>query len=92
MRKESFPDSLKRGDLLFFGSGGRMRPKPTHVGMYIGDTEFIHCSGMVKINSLDSTKANFSRFRRDSFLGARRITGAKPGNGIQPVLEHSWYK
>lgn len=92
MRRESFPDSLKKGDLLFFGSGGRGRPRPTHVGMYIGDTEFIHCSGMVKINSLDSTRANFSRFRRDSFLGARRITGAKPGNGIQPVLEHGWYK
>ena len=92
MRRESFPDSLKKGDLLFFGSGGRMRPKPTHVGMYIGDTEFIHCSGMVKINSLDSTRANFSRSRRDSFLGARRITGAKPGNGVQPVLEHGWYK
>lgn len=92
MRRESFPDSLKKGDLLFFGSGGRRRPIPTHVGMYIGDKEFIHCSGMVKINSLDSTRANFSRFRRDSFLGVRRITGAKPGNGLQPVLEHGWYK
>jgi gamma-D-glutamyl-L-lysine dipeptidyl-peptidase len=92
MRRESFPDSLRKGDLLFFGSGGRGRPKPTHVGMYIGNTEFIHCSGMVKINSLDSTRANFSRFRRDAFLGVRRIAGAKSGNGIQPVLEHNWYR
>jgi hypothetical protein len=92
IRRASFPDSLKKGDLLFFGSPGRGRPRASHVGMYIGDTEFIHCSGMVKINSLDSTRINFSRFRRDSFLGIRRIIGAPFGKGIQPVSEHSWYK
>jgi len=92
IRRASYPDSLKKGDLLFFGSSQRGRPRPTHVGMYIGDSEFIHASGMVKINSLDSTRANFSRFRRDSFLGVRRIIGAPDGNGIQPVLEHDWYR
>lgn len=92
IRRESFLDSLRKGDLLFFGSSRRGRPRASHVGMYIGDTEFIHCSGMVRINSLDSTRANFSRFRRDSFLGVRRIIGAKYGRGIQPVLDHSWYK
>ena len=91
-RRESISDSLRKGDLLFFGSGQRGRARASHVGMYIGDTEFIHCSGMVRINSLDSTRANFSRFRRDSFLGVRRIIGAPYGKGIQPVLEHPWYK
>jgi cell wall-associated NlpC family hydrolase len=92
IRRASFPDSLKNGDLLFFGSSGRGRPRATHIGMYIGDSEFIHCSGMVRINSFDSTRANFSRFRRDSFLGVRRIIGAEYGKGIQPVLDHGWYK
>ena len=91
MRREALPDSLKQGALLFFGSSRRGRPRPTHVGMYIGDTEFIHCSGMVKINSLDSTRTNFSRLRRDSFIGVRRIIGAPDGKGIQPVLDHEWY-
>jgi cell wall-associated NlpC family hydrolase len=91
LRRGSIPDSLKKGDLLFFGSSSRGRPRATHVGMYIGDTEFIHCSGMVKINSLDSTRINFSRFRRDSFLGVRRVIGARFGDGIQPVLYNSWY-
>lgn len=86
------PDSLKAGDLLFFGSRKNGRIRPTHVGMYIGDTEFIHESGMVRINSLDSTRTNFSRYRRDTFLGARRILGEKPGNGFQSVSEHPWYK
>ena len=92
LRRGSFPDSLKKGDLLFFGTSRRGRPRATHVGMYIGDTEFIHSSGMVKVNSLDSTRINFSRFRRDSFLGVRRVIGARYGEGIQPVLDHNWYK
>jgi cell wall-associated NlpC family hydrolase len=85
-------DSLQVGDLLFFGSKRNGRPCPTHVGMYIGDTEFIHASGMVKINSLDSTRSNFSRYRKNSFLGVRRIIGVTPAEGMQLVSEHKWYK
>jgi len=92
IRRNSYPDSLKNGDLLFFGSSNRGRPRVTHVGMYIGDTEFIHCSGMVRINSLDSARANFSRSRRDSFIGVRRIIGAGYGPGIQQISDHEWYK
>ncbi len=92
LRRGSFPDSLKKGDLLFFGPSRRGRASATHVGMYIGDTEFIHCSGMVRVNSLDSTRVNFSRSRRDSFLGVRRLIGAGYGKGLKPVLGHDWYK
>jgi hypothetical protein len=46
---------------------------------------------MVKINSLDSTRADFSRFRRDSFLGVRRIIGEPSAHGILLVKDHSWY-
>lgn len=87
----AYPDSLQTGDLLFFGSLRDGVPRPTHVGMYIGDTEFIHAAGMVKINSLDSTRANFSRGRRDSFLGVKRISGAVPAEGIQLISKHNWY-
>jgi hypothetical protein len=59
--------------------------------MYIGNSEFIHASGMVKLNSLDSTRSNFSRFRRDSFLGVRRIIGAPADNGISPIPENGWF-
>ncbi len=90
-RRESFPDSLRTGDLMFFGSSSRGRPRATHVGMYIGNGEFIHCSGMVKINSLDSTRTNFSRSRRDSYLGSRRMIGTPAGKGAMPLLQHDWY-
>jgi gamma-D-glutamyl-L-lysine dipeptidyl-peptidase len=43
---------LKKGDVLFFG------PRPgvtriTHTGIYLGGRLFIHCSGLVKLNSFD---------------------------------------
>jgi hypothetical protein len=85
-------DSLKAGDLLFFGSVRDGKPRATHVAMYIGDTEYINASGMITVNSLDSTRADFSKYRRNSFLGARRIIGADYGKGIQPLTGHSWYK
>lgn len=89
--KEDYPDSLRIGDLLFFGYERNGTARPTHVGLYIGDTEFIHASGMVKINSLDSTRSNFSRSRREAFLGVRRIIGAEPGEGLQLISSHPWY-
>ncbi|MDT8400986.1 MAG: C40 family peptidase [Bacteroidales bacterium] len=88
---EAYPDSLRIGDLLFFGYVRDGSPRPTHVGMYIGATEFIHASGMVKINSLDSSRSNFSRGRRNAFLGVRRIIGTDPGEGLQAVSSHPWY-
>ncbi len=92
LRKSLYPDSLKAGDLLFFGSSKSGKPRATHVAMYIGNTEFIHASGMVKINSLDSTDAYFSRFRIKTFIGIRRIIGSEYGKGIEPVAGNSWYK
>ena len=89
--KEDYPDSLRVGDLLFFGYERNGTARPTHFGLYIGDTEFIHASGMVKINSLDSTRSNFSRSRREAFLGVRRIIGAEPGEGMQLISNHPWY-
>lgn len=44
-------NSLRKGDLLFFGNHGSSRIN--HVGIYIGNGTFIHSSGRVKINSLN---------------------------------------
>jgi hypothetical protein len=53
VRKVS-PDSLVVGDLLFFSS--RVSPSGWHVGVYIGNDEFIHAANFrdgVKISCLD---------------------------------------
>ncbi|MCU4162906.1 NlpC/P60 family protein [Carboxylicivirga caseinilyticus] len=82
-------DKLKQGDLLFFGN--KEANKVTHVGMYIGNHEFIHASGFVMINSLDSTRVNFSKDRLLSWLGAQRYVGQEESEGMVSVASHPWY-
>jgi len=81
--------ALQVGDLLFFGNpeSGSV----THVAMYIGDTEYIHSSGQVKVNSLDQSRDNYSHYRTSSWLGAQRYIGQQAGEGLMPVSMHSWY-
>lgn len=82
---------LKRGDLLFFGSQTGKDSRVTHVAIYLGDSEFIHASSRVMINSLDSTRANYSSYRRRTLLSARRIIGVQDDAGIVSVSDHGWY-
>lgn len=73
------------GDLLFFGSAsGRV----THVGIYLRDGLYIHCSGQVKINSLDPTKPNYLS---TPLLSISRIDTQISTAGITAVREHPWY-
>jgi cell wall-associated NlpC family hydrolase len=66
-------NALQVGDLVFF-----KRPKsrePTHVGIYIGDSQYIHTSltkRQVDIDSLDGRYANLN------FVGAKRIEEVEP--------------
>jgi hypothetical protein len=86
-------DSLKPGDLVLFGYRGKNGEKRIiHVGMYIGDTEVIHNTGMVSINSLDSTRSNYSSYLGTTIMGARRVIGTSNGKGNEQVAMHSWYK
>ena len=82
---------LDKGDLLFFGSKANGTSHVTHVGIYIGNNEYINSSGRVMINSLDSTQAGFNRYRMNSLLGAKRIIGGGSDEGIVPVIKHPWY-
>ena len=87
---------LEAGDLLFFGRKAEEgRPERiTHVGMYIGDGEFIHSSGWrdrVSINSMDSTQAHFIESYPEIFVRATRILGEE-ATGFAPLSENPFYK
>lgn len=82
---------LEPGDLIFFGHFNNGEKKITHVGMYIGDSEVIHASGMVRINSFDSTRTNYSNYHKETIMGARRIIKLGSEKGIESVAMHSWY-
>ncbi len=86
-------DALQPGDLLFFGSvNDKGQKRITHTALYTGNTEFIHSSGMVKINSLDSTRTNYSSYLVKILMGARRVIGSETGKGIEHISKHSWYR
>jgi hypothetical protein len=82
---------FQTGDLLFFGSVRNSKHRVTHVAIYKGDSEFIHSAGRVMVNSLDSTRTNFSKYRKNSLLSARRIIGSVGSPGITAVRDHIWY-
>ncbi len=84
-------DSLVPGDLLYFGRERDGIVRITHTGMYIGDTEFIHSSRLVRINSFDSTRVNYSKYLLDILQGARRVIGLTPGKGFERISENNWY-
>ena len=85
-------DSLKQGDLLFFGrtrDDGSIRIY--HVAIYIGDYQFIHSAGgLVHVNSLIPG--------RDDYFGgcanivsARRILGSDAASGESQIINNGWY-
>lgn len=86
-------NNLRKGDLLFFGSQETEKRKEriTHVGIYIGGLEYIHEAGLVKINSFDKSKPNFSKYRLDHFIRARRIISSVNKNGIMLVKNSKFY-
>lgn len=63
-------DALRPGDLLGFSVEG---DRVTHVGLYVGEGQFIHsASGGVKISSLSATDGD-SRWWQQHWTTARRI-------------------
>lgn len=73
------------GDLLFFGNSKTGRV--THVGIYLRDGKYIHCSGQVKVNSLDPKAPDYLY----STLSISRIAGMTGTRGITHLRNHPWY-
>ncbi len=72
-------ENLKVGDLLFFGrpATDSTSEKVVHVGMWIGNNEFIHSSGDVHISSMDENAENFDEFNKGRYLRTKRYLGEK---------------
>ncbi len=68
-------ENLKKGDLLFFGTKATdsTKERVVHVGMWIGNNEFIHASNMVRISSMDPKADNFDEWNRNRYLRTKRI-------------------
>lgn len=77
-------DQLRPGDLLFFGKAATATSseKVIHVGMWIGNNEFIHSSGKVRISSIDKNAPNFDESNFKRFLRAKRILNTSNAGDI----------
>jgi len=84
---------LEKGDLLYFGSVSKTTGKEriTHTAIYMGDNDFIHAAGSVRINSLDPSKPNYSEYRKSTLLYARRFIGATEREGIDFLSKAHYY-
>ena len=87
-------DNLRPGDLMFFGrkATSETPERIRHVAIYMGNKEFIHAAGLVKINSLDPSKPNYDELNTREFLRATRIIGAVGSEGIQVIDDISLYR
>jgi len=87
--------NLRPGDLLFFGfkATPERHERVTHVAISLGGKRFIHASGGegVRINSLDPGEADYSEFREETFLRAKRILGSGREHGAKYLRELPYY-
>jgi hypothetical protein len=88
---ESF-ENLIPGDLLFFGrkATSDQKERITHVAIYIGNQQYIHSSGRVRINSLNKDAEDFNKYRYNTFVRAKRIIG-NYDNGEHLIKNNSFY-
>lgn len=91
--KEKVLSNLKPADLIFFASSkGRVEnPRVTHVAIYMGDGEFIHASGLVRINSLFDDADNYDGSYVRTIVSAKRYIGHTSTDGLSTLTEHEAY-
>lgn len=70
---------LQPGDLLFFGKQATDSTKEriVHVGMWIGNNEFIHSAGRVHISSVDPNDPNYDAYNLNRYIRTKRILDHK---------------
>jgi cell wall-associated NlpC family hydrolase len=86
-------NKLQPGDLLFFGrkKSETEKERVTHVAIYIGEGKYIHAAGRVKINSLEKESNDFSEYRFNTFIRAKRYIGSY-NKGKNLVKNNPYYK
>ncbi len=86
-------EKLQKGDLLFFGNQATdsTSEKVVHVGIWIGNNEFIHASDKVRISSMDKDAENYDEFNHNRYLRTKRIIKEKD-EGLISLLDTPLFK
>lgn len=79
---------LEVGDLLFFGEKATTESaeKIIHVGIWLGNNEFIHASGMVRVSSVDKSAPNFDEYELNRYLRTKRLLNTQ-SKGVKNLKE-----
>jgi len=84
---------LQPGDLVFFGrkATSEKPAKASHVGIYLGNSHFIHASSFIRVSSLDPEDDDYYP-NAVNFIGAGRVLGNEDcDRGIVSIKKHEWY-
>ena len=86
-------EKLRPGDLLFFGKPATdsTRARVVHVGMWIGDNEFIHASGDVHISSMDKKAPNYDEYNYNRYLRSQRLLNV-PDKALVDLSQKNIFK
>lgn len=84
---------LQPGDLLFFGKKATDSTKEriVHVGMWIGNNEFIHSAGRVHISSVEESSPNYDPYNLGRYIRTKRLLNQKT-DGIIDLQNSSLFK
>jgi cell wall-associated NlpC family hydrolase len=63
-------NNLQAGDMLFFGSNP---DRITHCAIYLGDRNYIHSSGWVRINSFDPEDPGYNKSLHEILRAVKRV-------------------
>jgi gamma-D-glutamyl-L-lysine dipeptidyl-peptidase len=83
--------NLLPGDHLFFAADKRTK-RVTHTAIYIGNGEFIHAAGLVRINSMIGGTKNYDDFQSRTLVSARRVLTAIGDPEITRIDKHPYYQ
>lgn len=87
-------DNVQKGDLVFFGTKAtneNPKERVVHVGIYIGNRQFIHASDYIHISSFNPEDKLFDAFNTNRYLRTMRYIGSEGTTGITPIDEHPFY-
>ena len=88
-------DNAQKGDFVFFGEKATVenpRERVIHVGIYIGNQQFIHASDYIHINSFDPESKLYDKYNTNRYLRTMRYIGSEGTAGITPIAEHPFYR
>lgn len=83
-------ENAKLGDLVFFGAkptDDNPKEKVVHVGIYIGNKQFIHASDYIHINSFDPESNLYDEYNANRYLRTMRYIGSEGTLGITRIAK-----